>query len=216
MSALMAPVPPMRRRGDPPGRAARVPSADDATLVAGLVARDPAAAMAAWDRFGPVVRGLLARHVGGTCDRDDLVQEVFLHFFRKVVDLREPAAVGSYIVGITIRVARGELRRRRLRRWLRLTPDGDVQDIPAPCADHEAREALARVERMLGELDSEVRMAFVLRHVHGMELQEVARALGCSLATTKRRILKANQVLAARVRGDRRIADALARYGVSP
>lgn len=181
----------------------------DASLVAGLVARDPDAALAAWDRFSPVVRGLIARYLG-TSETEDLVQDVFLHFFRKIGDLREPSAVGSYLVGITMRVTRGTIRRRRLRSWLRLTSDGNVPEIPVHGADLESRETLTRIERMLAELDPEVRMAFVLRHVHRMELAAVATALGCSLATAKRRVLRANQLVAARVRGDRRLAEALA------
>jgi RNA polymerase sigma-70 factor (ECF subfamily) len=35
------------------------------------------------------------------------------------------------------------------------------------------------------------RIAFCLRHVEGMKLEEVARACGCSLATAKRRVASA-------------------------
>jgi RNA polymerase sigma-70 factor (ECF subfamily) len=174
--------------------------ADDAALVRALVARQPAAAAAAWDRFAPLVRGLLWQSLGAFSDVDDLAQDVFLHFFRRIPDLRDPNAVSSFVVGITIRVARGELRRRRLRRWLRLSDDGSLPDVPTDGADVEA---LARLDAILGRVDDEARLAFVLRHVQGLELTEVAEALGCSLATAKRRIAKANQRIAVHARGDR-------------
>lgn len=177
--------------------------ADDAALVRALVARQPAAAAAAWDRFSPLVRGLLWQSLGAFSDVDDLAQDVFLHFFRRIPDLRDPNAISSFVVGITIRVARGELRRRRLRRWLRLSDDGALPEVPTSGADVDAREALSRLDAILGRVDDEARLAFVLRYVHGLELTEVAEALGCSLATAKRRIAKANQRVAVHARGDR-------------
>lgn len=177
--------------------------ADDPALVRALVARQPAAAAAAWDRFSPLVRGLLWQSLGAFSDVDDLAQDVFLHFFRRIPDLRDPNALSSFIVGITIRVARGELRRRRLRRWLRLSDDGALPDVPTAGADIDAREALLRLYAILDKVDDEARLAFVLRYVQGLELTEVAEALGCSLATAKRRIAKANQRVAVHARGDR-------------
>jgi len=177
--------------------------ADDPALVRALMARQPAAAAAAWDRFSPLVRGLLWQSLGAYSDVDDLAQDVFLHFFRRIPDLRDPNALSSFIVGITIRVARGELRRRRLRRWLRLSDDGALPDVPTAGADIDAREALQRLYAILDKVDDEARLAFVLRYVQGLELTEVAEALGCSLATAKRRIAKANQRIAVHARGDR-------------
>jgi RNA polymerase sigma-70 factor (ECF subfamily) len=176
---------------------------DEPSLVRALVARQPAAAAAAWDRFAPLVRGLLWQSLGAFSDVDDLAQDVFLHFFRRIPDLRDPNAVSSFVVGITIRVARGELRRRRLRRWLRLSDDGALPDVPVAGADVDAREALSRLYAILDRVDDDARLAFVLRHVQGLELTEVAQALGCSLATAKRRISKANQRIAVHARGDR-------------
>jgi RNA polymerase sigma-70 factor (ECF subfamily) len=114
-----------------------LPSAypDDASLVAALVARQPAAGAAAWDRFSPLVRGVLWQSLGVGAEVDDLAQDVFLHFFRRIADLREPNAVSGFVVGITVRVARGELRRRRLRRWLSLSGDGTLPEVAAPAVD---------------------------------------------------------------------------------
>ena len=45
---------------------------------------------------------------------------------------------------------------------------------------------MKRLYEVLDKIDDRGRMAFVLRHLEGYELTEVAEALGCSLATTKR------------------------------
>lgn len=160
-----------------------------------------------WDRFSQLVRGLLRRSLGPERDVEDHVQEVFLRFFGQLREIRDPAAARSYLVGITVRVSRSELRRRRIRRWLHLTDDGELPDAPAPPCDEAAREALARLYRILDRVDDEARLAFVLRHVEGLELTEVAAALGTSLATTKRRLAKVTARVRALVEGDALLAD---------
>jgi RNA polymerase sigma-70 factor (ECF subfamily) len=165
-------------------------SADDATLARAAADADPAAAGIVWDRFSALVRGLLRRSLGPNHDVEDQVQEVFLRFFRQVGTLRDPTAVRSFLIGITIRVAGTELRRRRFRRWLFLTDTGALPDEAVVVVDEEAREALARLYVILDRVDDESRLAFVLRHIQGLELTDVAAALGISLATTKRRLAK--------------------------
>jgi RNA polymerase sigma-70 factor (ECF subfamily) len=49
----------------------------------------------------------------------------------------------------------------------------------------------------------------VLRHIEGLELTEVAEALGCSLATAKRKIAKASDHVFARAASDPFLSDYL-------
>jgi RNA polymerase sigma-70 factor (ECF subfamily) len=193
--------------------ALRSPYGDEATLVAALIARDPAAAGAAWDLYSPLVRSLLWQSLAVGADVDDLTQDVFLHLFRRIGGLRDPNALRSFVVGIAIRVARSELRRRRVRRWLRLTDTGELPDEPTMGDDHGAREALRRVYAILDKVDDESRLAFVLRYVQGLELTEVATALDISLATTKRRIAHVHERIAVHARGDASLAPFLGERG---
>jgi len=55
----------------------------------------------------------------------------------------------------------------------------------------EQREALRRLYRLLERIDTRQRLLFVLRYIEGMELAELSAILGCSLATTKRRLADA-------------------------
>jgi RNA polymerase sigma-70 factor (ECF subfamily) len=180
-----------------------IPLADasDADLARAAAKGHPGAPTVVWDRFSTLVRGILRRSLGRD-DVDDHVQEVFLRFFRQISTLRDPDVLRSFLIGIAIRVAKGELRRRRVRRWFRLTDDGSVpEDAPAAAEDPEAREALARLYAILDRIEDQARLAFVLRHVEGLELVDVADALGVSLATAKRRLARASsRVLAAAAR----------------
>ncbi len=193
--------------------ALRSPYPDDAALVAALAAKEATAAGVAWDLFSPLVRSLLWQSLAVGSDVDDLTQDVFLHLFRRIGTLRDPSALRSFVVGITIRVARSELRRRRVRRWLRLTDDGELPDEPFAGDDLEAREALRRLQAILDRMDDDARLAFVLRYVQGLELTEVASATGTSLATVKRRLAHVHERIAVHARGDASLAPFLAARG---
>jgi RNA polymerase sigma-70 factor, ECF subfamily len=149
-----------------------------------------------------MLRGVLYRSVGPDGDVDDLLQEVFLGFFRNVGGLRDPAALKPFLIGIALRTARAALRKRRVRRFLRLTPTGEAPEIEAATADARTREALRRLFAVLDELGARDRLAFVLRHGEEYELTEVASALECSLATAKRCLARAEAHVLERARVD--------------
>jgi RNA polymerase sigma-70 factor (ECF subfamily) len=71
-----------------------------------------------------------------------------------------------------------------------------------PHVDVVGRAAVRKLYGILDELDAEARLAFVLRHTQGLELTEIAEALGCSLATAKRRLAKANERVLVRAKRD--------------
>lgn len=175
--------------------------ATQAALARALTAKNPAAARALWDRYARLVRRLLQRTLLEDAV-DDAVQEAFLRVYRRVDRLREPDKLRSFVVGVTMRVAREELRRRRVRRWLRLTPSGEVPEVGDRPADHAAAEALARLDELLGRLDDESRLVFVLRFVEDVPTTEIADTLDCSLATAKRRVKRAREKVGAMAERD--------------
>jgi RNA polymerase sigma-70 factor (ECF subfamily) len=175
----------------------------DADLARLLAAKDARAAAALWDKYATLVRGVLRRTFGPSADVEDLVQDTFIGLYRTLPGLRDPDALRSFVVGTALRVARSELRRRRVRRWLSLTPTGTLPDAEQTgIADPEARRAVKRLYEVLDKLDDRSRLAYVLRHLEGYELTEVAESLGCSLATTKRALAKAHERVTAMVARD--------------
>jgi RNA polymerase sigma-70 factor (ECF subfamily) len=164
--------------------------------------RDPRAATMVWDRYSGMVRGILFRSVGPGHDVEDLLQDVFVGFFRNVGTLREASSLRPFLVGITLRTARTALRRKRVRRWLHLSDDGVVPEVAANDADPRTRDAIRRLYTILDELPDRERLAFVLRHAEGHELTETAEALGVSLATVKRVLQRAEAHVHARAQDD--------------
>jgi RNA polymerase sigma-70 factor (ECF subfamily) len=169
--------------------------------------KDPRAATLVWDRYSGVVRAVLFRSVGPSHDVEDLVQEVFIGFFKNVGALRDPSSLRPFLVGIALRTAHSALRKKRVRRWLHLSDDGSVPEVPSHDSDPRTREALRRLYVILDELPDRERLAFVLRHAEGHELSETASALDVSLATVKRMLQRAEAHVQKRAKDDDLLSD---------
>ena len=173
-----------------------LPEASDAALALLLQARAPHAARLAWDRYSPLVRRILARALGPERDVEDSLQEVFLCLFNKAPELRNPAALRAFIVSIAIRTLQHEIRRRKLRSWLRLDNNALAEDTRSVDSDPDAREALARFYALLDRINTRDRSVFVLHVIEGMDIEAIASALQVSVPTIRRCFTRARERIA--------------------
>jgi RNA polymerase sigma-70 factor (ECF subfamily) len=187
---------------------------DDSELVGAFIRGESWAARAIWTRHAPMVFRLLERAFGPDGEADDLTQGVFLTTFDRLPGLREPAALRSFIYSVALRMLKWELRRRRVRRIVQLSPAGVVPEVPVRAADSESREILLRFYALLDRLGANERTAFVLRHMEGFKLEEVASHLGVSLATTKRWLSRGSQTVSGLIAADRELSRYLGERGV--
>jgi RNA polymerase sigma-70 factor (ECF subfamily) len=182
----------------------------DEQLAAAASVGDARAHALIWKRYSAPVRSKLVRWLGPH-DIDDHVQDVFVRLFEQLFRLREPSALRGFLMGIAMRMTCAELRRRRRSR-LRLTATGDVPEAQTPMAteDHAPdREALWRLEAILGRLAPQSRRLFVLRFVERLDLADVAAAMRISVATAKRHLARTSVQVSAMVEREPALADYL-------
>jgi RNA polymerase sigma-70 factor, ECF subfamily len=176
--------------------------ADDAALALALIAGKARAAELAWDRYAPLVHGIVSRALGPDAEVEDVTQEIFYRLFARIGSLRKPEALRSFVVSFAVRIVKWELRRRRARRWLTLSETGDVPDDQLLFMNVDNRYALRRLYSLLNLLSTRERLVLVLRHVEGMTLEEIAEAMEISLATVKRTLRHASTRLSELVDAD--------------
>jgi RNA polymerase sigma-70 factor (ECF subfamily) len=172
----------------------------DEVLVRRARGKDAAATSAfeaLYRRHAATALNLAVRIQGSTSDVEDIVHDAFVRAHQRMEELREPAAFRSWLGSIVVRLVRTRLRRRRLVAMLGLvTPEPvDLDAVAAPDADPEVRALLAQVYALLQTLPADERIAWTLRHVERHRLEAVAALTGCSLATAKRRIGRAQAFL---------------------
>lgn len=163
----------------------------DASLVAGAISGEREAFAAIWDRYSGLVRGVLYGMLGSDHGLEDLAQEVFIALIRGVWRIEDGAALRGYLASVSVKLAASEIRRRRVRRLIGLLPTEELPEQAVERVDVEHREALRALHRTLERLSTRRRMAFVLRHVHGLEMLETAAALGISESTLRRELVSA-------------------------
>ena len=138
------------------------------------------------------MRSVLRGALGPDLVVEDLLQEVFIALVKGAKGIQEGAALRGYLVGVAVRLAALELRRRKVRRWVTLSPTGELPDTAVLPRDSEGREALRALYRVLDQLPVELRIAWVLRYIQEETVQNVADLCGWSLSTAKRRIQMAD------------------------
>ena len=184
------------------GRAAPGRPLTDVELVGALRADDPGAPALLWGRCSPMVRRVLAKALGPCVDVDDLTQEVFLRVFSRLSALREPSALRGFVMSVAMNVLKWEIRRRKIGGRVRLSGTGTLPEIEGAPADAEARDALQRCYRIFDTLPANERLAYVLRYMEGMTIEEVAATLAVSVSTAKRWVGRGAGKVADQVTGD--------------
>jgi RNA polymerase sigma-70 factor (ECF subfamily) len=171
---------------------------DDERLVARARRNDLLAFEALYRRHAGFALNLAVRIQGTANDAEDIVHDAFLRATERLGELREGSAFRAWLGSIVVRLVRTRLRRRRLLGSLGLASPEPVEldAIASPNADPESRVLLAQVYSLLQTLPADDRIAWTLRYVDHHRLEVVASLVDCSLATAKRRILRAQRYLA--------------------
>lgn len=178
-----------------------ITNAADVVLVSAALIGDARAPREIWRRFAPLVQRIVNRGLGWDDDVEDIVQNIFMTLFEKLPALRDPKALRAFLVSISARTVRYELRRRRNRRLLVLSPSPELMEACAVSADTDSRQALHRLRVLLDRLSAREREAFVLRFV-GLDLEQTAEALNVSIPTIRRALSRACERLSTLARGD--------------
>ena len=178
---------------------------DDADLVERACRGNHAAEEQIYRRHAAMVLALLMRLLGRRSDAEDAAQDTFVIAFESIRQLRDPGALRTWLLRIAVSQARRRFRRRKLLGALGLhigADDATLESLVAQGVSAERRADLAALDRVLATLPAEQRIAWTLRYVEGEELEAVAAACGCSLATAKRRIAAASAQVRAEVQLD--------------
>jgi RNA polymerase sigma-70 factor, ECF subfamily len=151
------------------------------------------------------LRLVLLRILDDTRDVEESVQDAFVQAWRNLDGYRGDAALFTWLYRIGVNSALARARRRAP-----VTVDLSVVEGQAsssadsglrPEVAAEAGELRARIVAALATLPFEYREAVVLRDVAGLSNQEVAAALGVSLAAAKSRIHRGRLQLRDRLEG---------------
>lgn len=155
-------------------------------------------------RYRSAIYGLCFRMTRRAEDARDLAQEVFIKVFSLLDRYDETYAFSSWIFRIATNHCIDHLRRNRLR-FLSLDgytdSEGDEIELqiphkgPEPDRILENREAMERLEEVVGDLPPHYKAIILLRHDQELSYEEIATILDLPLGTVKARIHRARNLV---------------------
>jgi RNA polymerase sigma-70 factor (ECF subfamily) len=184
---------------DPHRHDSELPARTEAEIQWGTSPDIPLEALYA--RYAPYVAAIAMRILGRESEVEDLVQDVFATAVRGLRRRRNHAEVKRWLATVTVRRSIRRLRLLALWSWMDLDEEPHWERIADADVSPDERRLVAQVYRALERLPIRDRVAWVLRHVEGESLQQVADLCGCSLATVKRRIARAQTRISVTLQG---------------
>jgi RNA polymerase sigma-70 factor (ECF subfamily) len=151
------------------------------------------------------VFNLVLGMLGDASDAADATQEVFLKAFKGIRSFRRGSSLKTWLYRIAIREALNHRRwfRRHLQKNISMDAEPkegqialEIEDGGASPFDQlAARELQAVVQGALQLVPEVFRSAVILRDLEGLNYEEVAEVLECSVGTVKSRILRGRRAL---------------------
>src|SRR5258707_352602 len=169
---------------------------DSSFLTRFLTERDEDAFTSLVRRHGSLVYGTCQRILGNRADSDDAFQAVFFVLARRAHTLKPDRGIGPWLHGVALRVAK-KLRGQIVQRRLRDMAAAKSERVEAAEPEHDfwaiIDEELARMSRPLRE-------ALLLCDLSGQSHARAAASLGLAKGTITKRLAKAREELATRLK----------------
>ena len=153
----------------------------------------------------PTVARWASRLAGPDADVEDLVHEIFLVAGRRLPEFRGDAKVTTWLYRITERIALGDRRRDRFRRWFARTRAVEIQrsfspSQPTPLDALERQQAAESAYRILDRLPDKYRTVLILFELEEMSGEEIAALTGLKPATVWVQLHRARRRLLSQVK----------------
>jgi RNA polymerase sigma-70 factor (ECF subfamily) len=153
------------------------------------------------------VYSLCLRMVGSVAEAEDLTQEAFLQFHRKIATFRGESALSTWLHRLAINVVLMHLRRKGLQ-------VSSLDELMEPAPDQRPGRSFGApdlvlsgtidrltLQRAINDLPAGYRLIFVLHDIEGFEHNEIAALLDCSIGNSKSQLHKARLKLRESMRG---------------
>jgi RNA polymerase sigma-70 factor (ECF subfamily) len=185
-------------------------SSRDMTSDSQLITRAQNGEPGGFDQLVQRYRGRIYRAVSriipDPASAEDVVQESFLKAYRSLGKFRGDSAFYSWLYRIAVNTAKNDriqVGRRPAAVDLEETPmdqldaSGAMMEQANPEALCRSSELADRLADRVADLQPEYREALLLREIHGLTYEAIARIVGCPIGTVRSRIFRARMAIEA-------------------
>lgn len=172
------------------------PAISDKELMELIQAGDDKAFGTLVERFQDRLLNFVGRIITDRETAEELVQETFLRIFNQKNSYTPEYAVSTWVYTIALNLARSELRKRKLRRFISLDFIKEEADIELPDRVNLKAVSLAPIiQQAIEKLPDDYKTAFVLCDIQRLPYQQIAEVMRVPVGTVKSRINRARSML---------------------
>lgn len=150
------------------------------------------------------VAKLISRYLSDRAEVEDITQEVFIKAYRGLGAFRGDSAFYTWLYRIAVNTAKNYLESQGRR-----PPSADIEiegaellegvnglrDLGTPERNLLTDEIADTVNRVIGALPADLRMAITLRDLDGLSYEEIAHVMECPIGTVRSRIFRAREAI---------------------
>jgi len=178
----------------------------DAAQVALVLGGDRDAFRVLVERHSRKLFRLAYRMTGNEQDAEEIVQDAFVRAYRKLDRFESRANFSTWLYRICANCALDRMRKQKTedshREHEREYEEGATGPLAVAASEAPAPDRLVMSEQLgagvrtaMAELSATERAAFVMRHVDGFSIEEIAKSLELSIGATKNSVFRAVQKL---------------------
>lgn len=130
------------------------------------------------------------RMLGNRDDADDALQSAFVRAFRSLGKCQDPSRFGAWLHQIVLNECRTFSARRARRERRVVRNEEELQRLTTTPADPDGAD-VEEIQQALDQLAPEQREAFLLKHVEGLNYDEMSQLVGASESALKMRVMRA-------------------------
>lgn len=134
-------------------------------------------------------------------DAEELLQEVFIKVYNNIYRYDRRWKFSTWIYRIAVNTFKNELRKRKSS-----CPVDYYNEIPeilcsmqeCPEAVYDSKEVYLELVRLIQNLKTEQKIAFILKHIQGFSFKEIGEIMGISAEAVKMKVQRARETLGKR------------------
>lgn len=189
-----------------PAAEAETEELDDSVLVAKCQQGDAQAFGELVSKYRGKMYAIIYNMVGNEQDAWDIAQDALLKAWKSIARFRGQSSFYTWLYRITMNVTIDSIRKKKIESGVELDDSIGLTHIapgsrttpqtePLPDAKMNDREIRQRIDGALAQLSAEHRAVIVMKEIEGMQYNEIADALDCSIGTVMSRLFYARKKL---------------------
>ncbi len=150
-----------------------------------------------YSRHNRRVYSLCLRMTQNAPEAEDLTQEVFIQLYRKIGSFRGDSAFTTWLHRLTVNQVLMHFRKRSVK-LEQTTDEGDTPvQVVVGTENPNTMPVVDKIalDKAIAQLPRGYKTVFILHDIEGLEHEEIARSLGCSVGTSKSQLHKARMKL---------------------